>query len=257
MRITTGAPTPEGADTVVRFEDTQLSGDAVSILKAPRAGANVRQATVDHLLRPSTGSTGYLLWLHDRRRQVSEDRNAAAEKHTHGGKSSESLLDKAQILASLSITPGQVILDAGCGNGYMAKEFAELTGEAGVVYALDPHAPSIETLKSVTVGKNIRAFVGKISEETKLPSSSIDLIYVSTVLHGFSESAMDGFRREVARLLKPGGRLAVVEIKKEETPFGPPLDIRFSPEELEQATGLDPVRLVDVAEHFYMQVFAA
>jgi molybdopterin molybdotransferase len=47
MRIMTGAPIPEGADTVVRFEDTQLSGDAVRILKAPRAGANVRQAGED------------------------------------------------------------------------------------------------------------------------------------------------------------------------------------------------------------------
>lgn len=185
-----------------------------------------------------------------------EHKNDANEKHSHSGKSSESLLDKAQILASLSITPGQVILDAGCGNGYMAKEFAKLTDEAGTVYALDPHVPSIETLKTETVGTNIRAFVGKITEETKLDASSIDLIYVSTVIHGFSESEMEEFRREVTRLLKPNGRLAVVEIKKEDTPFGPPLDIRFSPDELRQAIGLEPAHLVDVAQYFYMQVFA-
>lgn len=57
---------------------------------------------------------------------MSEYKNVKDLKHHHQGKSSESLLDKAQILASLSITPGQVILDAGCGNGYMAKEFAEI-----------------------------------------------------------------------------------------------------------------------------------
>jgi molybdopterin molybdotransferase len=47
MRIMTGAPIPEGADTVVRFEDTQLSGDVVEIVRAPRAGANVRKAGED------------------------------------------------------------------------------------------------------------------------------------------------------------------------------------------------------------------
>ncbi len=55
MRIMTGAPVPAGADTVVRFEDTRpstgsgqgLDGDAVEILKAPRPGANVRQAGED------------------------------------------------------------------------------------------------------------------------------------------------------------------------------------------------------------------
>ena len=47
MRIMTGAPIPKGADTVVRFEDTQLKGDTVEILRAPRAGANVRRAGED------------------------------------------------------------------------------------------------------------------------------------------------------------------------------------------------------------------
>jgi molybdopterin molybdotransferase len=47
MRIMTGAPVPAGADTVVRFEDTESDGDGVVILKAPRAGANVRQAGED------------------------------------------------------------------------------------------------------------------------------------------------------------------------------------------------------------------
>jgi molybdopterin molybdotransferase len=47
LRIMTGAPVPEGADTVVRFEDTQLKGDTIEILRAPRAGANVRRAGED------------------------------------------------------------------------------------------------------------------------------------------------------------------------------------------------------------------
>jgi ubiquinone/menaquinone biosynthesis C-methylase UbiE len=186
---------------------------------------------------------------------MSECKNVKDQKHHHRGKSSESLLDKAQILSSLSITPGQVILDAGCGNGYMAKEFAKLTGTAGIVYALDPDAISIDTLKSETVGTNIEPFVGDITKETKLEASSIDMIYLSTVIHGFSKTQMEGFLREVKRLVKPDGKLVIVEIKKEETPFGPPLEIRFSPEELRQTIEFTPTRLIDIGQYFYMKIF--
>ena len=47
VRIMTGAPVPDGADTVVRFEDTRRDGNWVEILKAPPPGANVRQAGED------------------------------------------------------------------------------------------------------------------------------------------------------------------------------------------------------------------
>ncbi len=176
-------------------------------------------------------------------------------KHHHRGKSSESILNKSRILITLSIKPGQIILDAGCGNGYMAKEFAKLTGKTGMVYALDPDTVSINALNSETSNMNIEAFVGDITKKTKLASSSIDLIYLSTVIHGFSETQMKGFLKEIKRLLKPGGELAIVEIKKEKTPFGPPLDIRFSPEELTKLIDLSPAQLVEVGEYFYMQVF--
>jgi len=41
-RIMTGAPTPAGADTVIRVEDTQVDGDDVLILVPPKRGANIR-----------------------------------------------------------------------------------------------------------------------------------------------------------------------------------------------------------------------
>ncbi len=186
---------------------------------------------------------------------MSEHRETRNQKYHHNGKSSESLLDKAQILAGLSISHGQVILDAGCGNGYMAKEFAESAGKTSKIYALDPDTILIDALKSETAGTNIEPIIGDITEETKLARSSVDLIYLSTVVHGFSKIQLEGFLREVKRLLKPGGRLAIVEIKKEETPFGPPLEMRFSPEELRQAIDFTPTLLTDIGQYFYMQIF--
>jgi ubiquinone/menaquinone biosynthesis C-methylase UbiE len=97
--------------------------------------------------------------------------------------------------------------------------------------------------------------LGDITKTTEIEESSIDLIYLSTVLHGFSKSQIDAFQREVKRILKPNGILAIVEIQKEPTPFGPPLDIRFSPQELKEIIALLPKNTVEVGQFFYMQIF--
>ncbi|MGO1892558.1 MAG: molybdopterin molybdotransferase MoeA [Luteimonas sp.] len=47
VRITTGAPMPDGADTVVMKEDTVVEGDRVRILAPPSAGRHVRRAGED------------------------------------------------------------------------------------------------------------------------------------------------------------------------------------------------------------------
>src|SRR5438105_15066100 len=47
MRIMTGAPMPDGADTVVRVEDTDGGADSVTITQATPAGLSVRQAGED------------------------------------------------------------------------------------------------------------------------------------------------------------------------------------------------------------------
>lgn len=186
---------------------------------------------------------------------MSECRDVKDPKLHHRERSSESLMDKDEILAGLSITPGQIILDAGCGNGYMAKAFAELTGETGKVYALDPDPVVIDILKTETQGTIIEPFVGDITEETKLERFSIDLIYLSTVVHGFSRSQMLGFVKEVKRLLRPEGRLAIVEINKEVTTIGPPLEKKISPEELKEIVSMTPTGLIKAGQYFYMQIF--
>jgi len=186
---------------------------------------------------------------------MQDKKNIKNRKHVHKGKSSESLLDKSTILEELNIRSGQTILDAGCGDGYMTIEFANKTGTTGRVYALDPDSTAIDSLKSQTKGGIIEAIVGDITVETELDECSIDLIYLATVIHGFSEDQIPGFLKETKRLLKPNGRLAIVEIIKEETPFGPPMDIRLSPEELRQQVPLKPIATVIAGQYFYMQIF--
>jgi ubiquinone/menaquinone biosynthesis C-methylase UbiE len=176
-------------------------------------------------------------------------------RHKHRGKFTEGFLDNELILKALNINSGQTILDAGCGNGYMSKLFSKEVSQSGKVYALDPDRYFIEVLKNETQGTNIEAIEGDITRPTHLNESFVDLIYISTVIHAFSQQEMQGFLQEVQRLLKPDGLLAIVEIEKKETPFGPPLKLRYSPEELKKIIPMVPVNTVQVGEHFYMQIF--
>jgi len=161
------------------------------------------------------------------------------------GKFSEGLLNDETILENLNICAGHTILDAGCGNGYMAKKFSELVGNTGKIYALDPDRGTIAKLKKEVEKTNIEAFVGDITKSTELKASSIDLVYHSTVFHIFSESKIEGFVAEIKRILKPNAQLAIVNIKREDTPFGPPVEMRSSPEDLIKKVPLVPKLLMN------------
>ena len=176
-------------------------------------------------------------------------------KHQHGGKSSEGFLDKNIILNSLDILPGQNILDAGCGNGYMSREFAKLVANQGRVYAMDIHRASIETLQSENELTNIEVIFGDVTQENVIENASIDLMYLSNVFHGFDDAQVEGFLSQAKRILKSSGALAIVEINKNETPFGPPMDLRFSPEQLAQRVALRVEKVVQIGDHFYMEIF--
>lgn len=169
--------------------------------------------------------------------------------------STEKLLNKTIILNECNILPGQTIVDVGCGNGYMSKEFSKLVHQSGKVFALDSAKRAIEKLKEETKGTNIEPIEADITQKTPIDEKSVDLIYLSTVFHIFSKEQIVSFQKEVKRLLKPNGKLVIIEIQKENTPFGPPSEMRFSPEELKQTIELTYKKTVEVGQYFYMQLF--
>jgi ubiquinone/menaquinone biosynthesis C-methylase UbiE len=182
-------------------------------------------------------------------------RQAPENGHHHRGKFSEGLIDQERVINALNIQSGQIILDAGCGNGYMSKAFAKRVSPSGRVYAFDNDTHFINILKTETHGTNLDAMDVDITQPLPLNQASVDLVYISTVIHGFSSQQLQDFLREAKRFLKSDGILAIVEIEKKETSFGPPMNIRFSPEELQEIVPMEPVSTVQVGKHFYMQVF--
>ena len=159
------------------------------------------------------------------------------EKPIAAGSSSFDLIDPAGFFAALELRGGIVLLDVGCGVGSYALAAAEKIGVKGTIYAVDLWEEGIATLsREIALRRigNIHPLVADVSRKIPVADRSIDVCLMATVLHDLiADGTADGTLREVGRVLKPDGRLAVVEFDKVEGPPGPPRAIRLSPEELD------------------------
>jgi ubiquinone/menaquinone biosynthesis C-methylase UbiE len=111
------------------------------------------------------------------------------------------------------------ILDMGCGFGKSARPFADRFPKARVA-AIDLSAPVLKLAhrQSEKLGKRI-AFFQRAAEDTRFPDASFDLVTATMVIH---EQPMPVVRRTLAeayRLLRPGGRLAILDYHRTGDPL--------------------------------------
>jgi ubiquinone/menaquinone biosynthesis C-methylase UbiE len=178
------------------------------------------------------------------------------------GHSSFDLIEAAKFFQELRLHRGMTLLDLGCGEGHYTWAAADVLGRRGTIYALDLWEPGIQALKerAAAAGRlNLKAMRVDISKALPLKDASVDLALMATVLHDLLEFDLaDGALQEAARVLKPGGTLAIVEFHKVEGPPGPPLRVRLSPAEVEKIVapfGFSPRRLTDVGPYNYLILF--
>ena len=81
------------------------------------------------------------------------------------------------------------------------------------------------------------------------------MIYLATVFHIFTKKQIEIFKDEVKRLLKPNGKLAILNIDKKGSPFGPSQNMRVTNEELIEIIKMKPTSSIRLGEFFYMQIF--
>lgn len=190
--------------------------------------------------------------------------NRCKHDHTSGhrgqGPSSFWMQDPDLVFDALGLAPGDRVLDMGCGAGDYVIKAADLVGASGLVVALDHWPPIIDAMKKAAQGAgldHIRALVADITQPLPVKENDMDICLIFTVLHIFGlQTHGEKIYREVSRVLKPGGRLAVVECKKEEMPFGPPVHMRLSPEEVEasiQGFGFKKTGFTDLGYNYLIQ----
>lgn len=170
----------------------------------------------------------------------------------------EAALQPEELLRSFGLRKGQTMADIGAGPGFFTLPAARIVGEDGVVLAADIQGEMLTAVRSRVAEHgltNVR--VVKTSDvEIPIPASSCDLVLMAFVLHEVEQRAR--FLHRGARLLKPRGKIAVVEWQKHETAFGPPLEDRIAPDDLQadaQAAGLKLDERRDIGDDYYAAVF--
>jgi ubiquinone/menaquinone biosynthesis C-methylase UbiE len=157
--------------------------------------------------------------------------------HHHAGKSSKAYLNAERVLQETGLKSGDKFLDVGCGEGYFSIAAAKIVGNKGKVYAIDSYEKSIVVLKEQIQRENIgniEAIVADVTQKMPLPKAIIDVCLMANVVHGFlANGELPSVMTEIARVMKVGSTLAVVEFQKIDGTPGPPISIRMTPEELE------------------------
>ena len=162
------------------------------------------------------------------------------------------LLDAEKNLKRLGVKTGMYVADLGCGGaGHFIIPAAKLVGGDGLAYAVD-------ILKSVLQSVVSRARLGGISNikavwsnletpgATNIPAGSLDAALVINIL--FQSKQHDNILKEAVRLLKPGGKLLVIDWDKNNSSFGPPQLDRVTPQAVQSITGKLGLRLLEEFE---------
>lgn len=164
---------------------------------------------------------------------------------------------------SLTLKEGDTFLDIGCGVGEYSLHASELVGVSGRVYALDKSESILAEFTQQVLDSKISNIITLVADATKplpIQDGSVDLCLVATVLH-VPEVArqIQALGKEIHRVLKPGGRLAVIECSLKDLSFGPPPHMRLSPVTLGSMItplNFDKLDEIDLGFNYLMQFIA-
>lgn len=112
-------------------------------------------------------------------------------------------------LQALGIRPGEAVLDAGCGPGLLTAELAGLVGERGRVLAVDKSRVMLDLARQRCRGMSRVELRDGSIERIEEADASFDAVVCTQVLLYIAD--VPAVLAELHRLLKPGGRIAVVE----------------------------------------------
>ena len=159
-------------------------------------------------------------------------------------------------LRRIGLGPDDAVCDVGAGSGLFSLAAARLT--RGAVFALDTDAEILGTLarRAAAEGLSQLRTVPVSGVAYPLPDGACDLALLVTVLHEISER--DALAAELGRLLRPSGRVCLIEFRAESTPMGPPPERRVGAEAaraLFARHGFAPEREFLLGSSFYCQVY--
>ena len=135
-----------------------------------------------------------------------------------------------QVVAALPLRRGQVIADIGAGTGYFTRRLAAAVGSEGQALALDiePGMVAYVRERAAREGQhNLEAILCQPDDPGLEPASVDGILIVDTIHHVQDRGA---YYPKLARALRAGGWLAIVDFHKRELPVGPPPEDKIARE---------------------------
>jgi ubiquinone/menaquinone biosynthesis C-methylase UbiE len=131
-----------------------------------------------------------------------------------------------RVMADLGLLPGMKVADVGCGSGYFTFRLAKAVGPKGKVFALDVSSDALKPVRERVENERLGSVevIQSEARKTGLRPLSLDAALVCLVLHEASPDDRLPLVRDVARALKPGGFLFVIDHRKSH-------EIKFDPYE--------------------------
>jgi ubiquinone/menaquinone biosynthesis C-methylase UbiE len=164
------------------------------------------------------------------------------------------------IMDAMGIADGSVVADIGAGSGWFTIRLARRVGPQGLVYAEDVQQEMINAISrrvSREGFNNVRAKLGTI-DDPKLPPQSLDAALLVDSFHEVDEKDRVTMLTNLARALKPQGRIGIIDFRLDGTGPGPAPEERVSPDVVlnaAKAAGLKLIRQEPFLEYQYFLIF--
>lgn len=181
----------------------------------------------------------------EKEKLLSEERHAA--------------LQPDKLLRRLGLHSGDTLADIGSGPGFFTLPAAEIVGPDGLVYAADIQGEMLTAVRSrAALAELTNVKLVKTSENSvPIPPESCDMVLLAFTLNELDQHA--SFLHRLARLLKPKGKLVILDWEKHEQPDGPPVQFLVDQEALRAdaaAAGLEVEEQEALNEHQYLFILA-
>ncbi|HEY3886369.1 MAG TPA: methyltransferase domain-containing protein [Vicinamibacterales bacterium] len=137
-----------------------------------------------------------------------------------------------RIMDALLIGDGSSVADVGAGGGWFTVRLARRVGPNGLVFAEDVQRPMIEAIQQrvrLEGLRNVRTVLGT-SEDPGLPSASLDAVLIVDSYYEFERPIR--LLANLAKTLKPTGRIGIINFKRDGGGPGPIMENRVDPKQV-------------------------
>ncbi len=122
---------------------------------------------------------------------------------------------RRETLRHAELRPGQRVLDVGCGTGVLTRLAALAVGDRGETLGIDPSPAMLQIARRNVSAQASRAnFKVAAIEALPFDGGHFDVVFSSCMLHHLAPELKRAGLAEVYRVLKPGGRLVVVDVDR-------------------------------------------